>query len=127
MRTSHLALALALSAGPLGADIIEQPGAAMMACNYTTECLEEEECVFAQFGHDIDLPEQLPGEAVLGLGTGPAEGTARVVNGVLVISASDGFGSYMLSQTPAGLAKLSVHFADPLTTVTYHGECAVTE
>ncbi len=97
-----------------------------MSCNYTVECLDEEACTFAQFGHDVDLPKQMPGEAELVLGTGPAKGTARVVNGVLVIFAHDGNGSYLLSQTPDGLAKLSVQFADPLTVVTYHGECVVT-
>lgn len=107
-------------------DAIETPGATMMSCSYTTECLEQEACTFAQFGHEVDLPQQMPGKAVLQLGTGPAEGTAEVVNGVLRITASDGFGNYMLTQTPEGLARLSVHFAAPLTVVTYHGSCEVT-
>jgi hypothetical protein len=109
------------------ADIIEKPGATLMTCAYTVECYEEEACTFAQFGHDVDLPEHMPGSASISLGTGPADGTAHVVNGVLVVTVSDSFGSYMLSQTPDGMARLSAHFADPLTVVTYHGGCEVTE
>ncbi|MDD9729535.1 hypothetical protein PVW46_06400 [Mameliella sp. AT18] len=126
MQKLLLAFGLAGCGGAALADIIETPGAALMSCNYTVECLDEEACTFAQFGHDVDLPKQMPGEADLVLGTGPATGTAQVVNGVLVIFAHDGNGSYLLSQTPDGLAKLSVQFADPLTVVTYHGECVVT-
>ncbi|WP_421907582.1 hypothetical protein [Mameliella sp.] len=127
MQKLVLALGLAGCAGASLADIIETPGASLMSCNYTVECFDEEACTFAQFGHDVDLPKQMPGEAELVLGTGPAMGTAQVVNDVLVIFAHDGYGSYLLSQTPEGLAKLSVQFADPLTVVTYHGECVVTE
>jgi hypothetical protein len=116
----------ALGQGAL-ADIIETPGASLMTCSYTSECLDEEPCTFAQFGHDVDLPEQMPGEARLDLGTGPAEGAARVANDVLVVTAFDDFGSYMLTQTASGLARLSVHFATPLTVVTYHGTCQVIE
>lgn len=127
MRTLFLTLGLTVSAGTAWADIIERQGAALMTCDYTVECLEEEECTFAQFGHEVDLPKQMPGDAVLDMGTGPATGIARVVNGVLVITASDAYGSYLLSQTPGGIAKLSVHFAEPLMVVTYHGACEVTE
>ncbi|WP_323768619.1 hypothetical protein [Antarctobacter sp.] len=127
MRKTVLAMALTGCATTAAADIIEKQGAALMSCNYTVECLEEEACTFAQFGHDVDLPKQMPGDAVLDMGTGPAKGTARVVNGVLVIDASDAYASYLLSQTPEGIAKLSVHFAEPLMVVTYHGDCVVTE
>ncbi|MBY6115719.1 hypothetical protein KUW09_18080 [Mameliella alba] len=124
--TLAIGMTLAATTPALMAQTIEQPGAALMACEYSVECLDEEACTFAQFGHDVTLPEQMPGEAVLDLGTGPAKGTAQVLNGVLVIMAHDQYGSYLLSQTPGGLAKLSVQFAEPLTVVTYHGECVVT-
>lgn len=127
MRHVILAIGLTACGGLAAADIIETPGAARLSCDYTVECLEEEACTFAQFGHDVDLPEQMPGAALLAMGTGPANGMARVVNGVLVIAATDSAASYLLSQTPAGIAKLSVHFADPLLVVTYHGACVVTE
>lgn len=110
-----------------GVDIIEEPGVARMTCQYTVECLEEEECTFAQFGHDLALPKTLPGEARLQLGTGEAEGHAAEHNGVLVTTATDDHASYMLTQTLQGFAKLSVHFAEPLTVVTYHGSCQVSE
>ena len=127
MRKWIMAGGVAVCASASGADIIETPGASLMTCNYTMECLDEEACTFAQFGHDVTLPDQMPGKATLELGTGTAAGAADVANGVLVLTAMDGFGSYMLTQTPQGLAKLSVHFADPLTVVTYHGACEVTE
>lgn len=127
MRQELLAFGLVMSAGVAVADIIEKPGAALMSCAYTMECLDEESCTFAQFGHDVDLPKQMPGDAVMDMGTGPANGTAMVANGVLVVTATDSYGSYLLTQTPEGLTKLSVHFADPLTVVTYHGSCQVTE
>ncbi len=110
-----------------GVDIIEEPGEARMTCQYTVECLDEEECTFAQFGHDLDLPKTLPGEATMALGTGEAKGTARVANGVFVVTATDQFGSYMLTRMMDGQARLSVHFAEPLTVVNYHGSCEFTE
>lgn len=127
MRKLVLALGLTGCAAAATADIIEEQGAALMSCSYTVECLEEEACTFAQFGHDVDLPKQMPGDVVLELGTGPAKGTAQVINGLLVVNATDTHGSYLLSQTPDGIAKLSVQFADPLMVVTYHGACVVTE
>lgn len=110
-----------------GMDIIEEPGEARMICAYTLECLDEEACTFAQFGHDLDLPKTVPGDAVMALGTGEAKGVVREANGVLIVTATDQYGSYMLTQTMDGQARLTVHFADPLTVVTYHGSCAFTE
>ncbi|SMX50614.1 hypothetical protein [Maliponia aquimaris] len=129
MRTTIIlgSLLAAHAAGAAGVDVIEEQGIARMTCTYTVECLDEEACTFAQFGHDMDLPRTLPGDAVLQLGTGPAEGRAAEHNGLLVITAADGLASYMVSTTLDGLARLSVHIADPLTVVTYHGQCEVTE
>lgn len=114
------------AAGAAGAQVIEQQGASTMVCEYTSECFEEEECTFAQFGHDLDIPRTMPGEAVLHLGTGDAQGEAKIVNDVLVVTATDANASYMMSNADNGYAKLSVHFAKDLTVVTYHGTCKIT-
>lgn len=129
MRTTMIlgSLLAANAAAAAGVDVIEEQGIARMTCNYTVECLDEEPCTFAQFGHDMDLPRTLPGDAVLQLGTGPATGRAAEHNGLLVVTAADGLGSYMVSTTLDGLARLSLHIADPLTVVTYHGQCEVAE
>lgn len=130
MRVTTAILGSLLAAGAAsaqGVDVIEEQGIARMACSYTVECLDEEACTFAQFGHEMDLPRTLPGDAVLQLGTGPATGRAEQHNGLLVVTAADGSASYMLSTALDGLARLSVHFADPLTVVTYHGQCEVSE
>jgi hypothetical protein len=119
---------LALALAPLGAaaQVIEQQGASAMVCDYVAECYEQEACTFAQFGHDLEIPRSMPGEAVLHLGTGAARGEARIVNDVLVVTASDAQASYLLSNADNGFARLSVHFADELTAVTYHGTCQIT-
>lgn len=130
MRTMMMILGTLLAANAAsaaGVDVIEEQGIARMTCEYTVECLDEEACTFAQFGHDMDLPLSLPGDAVLELGTGPAEGRAAEHNGLLVVTAADALGSYMLSTRLDGLARLTLHIADPLTVVTYHGQCEVTE
>lgn len=126
MIRNGFAALLAMAATGASAQVIEQQGASTMVCEYTTECYEEEECTFAQFGHDLDIPRTMPGEAVLHLGTGDASGEARIVNDVLVVTASDGNASYMMSNADNGYAKLSVHFAKDLTVVTYHGQCKIT-
>ncbi|WP_418594045.1 hypothetical protein [Ponticoccus sp. (in: a-proteobacteria)] len=125
MRNRCAAL-LALTASAASAQVIEQQGASTMVCDYTSECFEEEPCTFAQFGHDLEIPRTMPGEAVLHLGTGDAPGAAQIVNDVLVVSASDANASYMMSNADNGYAKLSVHFAKDLSVVTYHGTCKIT-
>ncbi|MGP6088361.1 hypothetical protein [Antarctobacter jejuensis] len=121
-------LLLAAQAGVAeGVDIIEEPGEARMLCEYTVECLDEEECTFAQFGHELDLPKTFPGEATMLLGTGDAKGQVGEANGALVLTATDQYGSYMLTQKMDGQARLSVHFVEPLTVVTYHGSCEFIE
>lgn len=124
----RLTLALTLmAAAPAVADTIVRDGPSGMVCNYVEECYETEECTFAKFGMDVDLPKIMPDDATLLLGSGPAKGEAKMVNDVLVVTASDQYGSYMMSNTANGFSKLSAHFAQDLTVVTYHGSCTVTE
>lgn len=121
--------ALGSVAACLGAPALAQespmPAPERLVCTYTQECLDTSTCAFAQFAHDVALPQTFPGSAVIDLGTGPARGEARIVNDTLVITATDRFGAYLLSNADNGFARLHAQFADPLTSVTYHGECRV--
>ena len=136
MRIAPLAPALlALVALPAAAQEIVNPAPSAaqqlagrhMICEYTMECFEQEECTFTRFGHDLSLPEDFPGRSAILLGTGPADGQALLLGGALVVRGTDGTAAYQLTSTEEGFARLSVHFVQDLTAITYHGQCNLAE
>ena len=118
--------AFCLLAAPLAAEGID-PTADMLICSYQIECFETEACQDAGFSHDVDMPGALPGEATFLLDTGPAGGSAGPVGDAVVVAGVGATATYMLIVKPDGAARLSVHNADPLSVVTYHGTCRVPE
>ncbi len=97
-----------------------------LICTFTTECYETEECTFTDFTVDVALGN-VPGDASLLPDTGPAEGKAELVGDMLMVSAKDTNGAYLLTRSPGGLAKLSVHYGGTHLMIAYDGQCRVAE
>ncbi|MGH1414739.1 MAG: hypothetical protein ACRBB0_14720 [Pelagimonas sp.] len=97
-----------------------------LICQFTTECYETEECTFTDFTVDVALGN-VPGDASLLPDTGPAEGKSDLIGDMLRVSAKDANGAYLLTRSPGGLAKLSVHYSGSHLMIAYDGQCRVAE
>lgn len=95
---------------------------AIVGCDMTLECLEQEACAETSFGITVLQDADIPTRYLIETGSETLEATALLEGTRGHLLATTGTAAHLLSIYPDLDARYSVHLAGPYS-ITYHGQC----